>query len=159
VARRTIKLWQLLLAGPFFIWVGIREYLQLANLEENGGVLFVGRSTAFLYRMGGKYLVLVILCGFGGFYLWALSRWVRDQREIARLRAADEADSAGSNAAGPAQPALKPRRTAAQRSNDDSFRSPPPPPVVAVVRHDQRAAPVPIAAPVEGTHDEPKLLR
>jgi hypothetical protein len=145
VARRTIKLWQLIVAGPFLIWAGIHEYFQLADLEENGGVLFVGRFTAFLYRMGGKHLVLVIVCGCGGFYVWALSRWIRDQRELARLRAADQADHAGPNAAPPVKPAVKPRRDPPPRIDDDPFRSPP--------------APAPIAAPSVGTHDEPKLLR
>ncbi len=56
VARRTLKLWQLILAGPFLIWAGISEYGKLDDLEQLGGRIYVGRTTKLLYSLGGKHL-------------------------------------------------------------------------------------------------------
>ncbi len=155
MARRTIKLWQLIIAGPVLIAFGIWEYVDLARFEARGGTIFVGRTTAFFYRLGGKSAVLIVMLVGGGLYLWLLLRYLRLHRESQpRLVEPDETAR---------EPDSKPRRRPAASSrlpspprDADPFRSPPHQPIV-VANPVARPASVPI---VEGDpSDQPKLLR
>jgi hypothetical protein len=151
MARRTIKLWQLILAGPLLLWVGWHEYNALDLLEKSGGTIYVDRLTHMLYTMGGKNAVLVVWTGFGIFYVWALAKYVQITRETRRRFAAlDE----------PAEPEKKPpapRREPPPRIGDDPFREPPRAAPIAVVRPPTAPAATPMA---EGkTDDGPKILR
>jgi hypothetical protein len=152
VARRTVKLWQLLLAGPFLIWAGWDEYCRLDHLEKAGGTLYVNSFTKFLYDLGGKNAVLVVTCGLGVFYLYLVKRFFDKQREAHQRIAA--AERPGEPDARPASP---PRREPPPRLGDDPFREPPRAAPIAVVRPPTAPAATPMA---EGkTDDGPKILR
>lgn len=121
MARGRIKLWQLILAGPFLIWLGIHEYNRLDDLETHGGRIYVDKLTHFLYSIGGKNAVLVCIVGFGIFYIYLLYRWWRDQQWAERRL--EEIDAANEPA-----PAPKPKRApveARPRVDADPFRAPP----------------------------------
>jgi hypothetical protein len=155
VARRTIKLWQLIIAGPVLIALGIWEYVKLARFEERGGTIWVGRTTALFYRLGGKSTVLIVMLVGGGLYLWLLLRYLRLHRETQRpLVEPDE--RARQRDSKP-----RPRPTASSRPpspprDTDPFRSPPHQPIV-VSNPVARPTPAPI---VEGDpSDQPKLLK
>ncbi|MBV8760007.1 MAG: hypothetical protein JO257_22140 [Deltaproteobacteria bacterium] len=152
MARRTIKLWQLILAGPFLLWVGWHEYSRLDELEKSGGTIYVDRLTHLLYETGGKHAVLVIWCGFGVFYIWALKKYVDMQREYRERMAALEDKPGVPIAKEPPR-----RREPAPRIDDDPFRAPPRPAPVIVVRPPTAPAEVPMAA--GNADDSPKILR
>jgi len=152
VARRTIKLWQLILAGPFLLWIGWHEYSSLDLLEKSGGTIYVDRLTHLLYTMGGKNAVLVVWGGFGVFYIWALVKYVQITRETSRRLAALD------NPPEPARPpAPPPRRESPPRLGDDPFREPPRAAPIAVQRPPTAPGVTPMAA---GNPDGgPKILR
>lgn len=156
MARKKLYLWQLILAGPFLIWLGIHEYGRLAELEETGGKIYVDRLTHFLYTIGGKNLVLLGTCGFGAFYVWALIRWIKQEKI---RRAIDKPVEAPAVEVAPPPRPAPPRapREAPPRLSDDPFRAPPAPaPIVATPT--QRPIETPIVA--SSTPDDgPKLLR
>jgi hypothetical protein len=151
VARRTIKLWQLILAGPFLLWVAWSEYSRLDAFEKSGGTIWIGRTTKMLYDLGGKNAVLVVTGGLGVLYIWLCWKYFATQREAReRLAAVDT----------PAEPVKKaepPRREAPPRLGDDPFREPPRAAPIAVVRAPTAPAVTPMAS---GNSDEgPKILR
>jgi hypothetical protein len=152
VARRTIKLWQLILAGPFLLWIGWHEYSALDLLEKSGGTIYVDRLTHLLYTMGGKNAVLVVWGGFGVFYVWALVKYVQITRETSRrLAALDHPPEPEAPKPPP------PRREPPPRLGDDPFREPPRPAPIAVQRPPTAPAATPMA---EGKSDDgPKILR
>jgi hypothetical protein len=152
VARRTIKLWQLILAGPFLLWVGWDEYGRLDALEKSGGTIYVNSFTKFLYDAGGKNTVLVVWCGFGLFYLWLCKRYFDIHRDAnARIAALEQPT------AEPKKPRAEPTPEPPPRLGDDPFREPPRPAPIAVVRAPTAPAAVPMAP---GNPDEaPKILR
>lgn len=135
MARRTVKLWQLLLAGPFLIWAGWDEYCRLDHLEKAGGTLYVNSFTKFLYDIGGKNAVLVVTCGLGVFYLYLVKRFFDKQREAHQRIAAAER---------PAEPEPKPASL--------PRRAP-----IAVHRPPTAPAATPMAA--GKSDDGPKILR
>jgi hypothetical protein len=152
VARRTIKLWQLILAGPFLLWIGWHEYNALDILEKSGGTIYVDRLTHALYTMGGKSAVLVVWGGLGVFYIWALVKFIGLERDAhRRLAALDNPPEPDT----PRRP--PPRREPPPRLGDDPFREPPRAAPIAV----QRAPTAPAATPMaEGKSDDgPKILR
>jgi hypothetical protein len=152
MARRTIKLWQLILAGPFLIWAGWDEYSRLDHLEKAGGTLYVNSFTKFLYDVGGKNAVLVVTCGLGVFYLYLVKRFYDTQREARqRLAALD------TPAESPPKPAPAPRREPPPRIGDDPFREPPRAAPIAVQRPSTAPAETPMAA--GNPDDGPKILR
>jgi hypothetical protein len=155
MARRTIKLWQLIIAGPGLIALGIWEYVDLARFEERGGTIWVGRTTAFFYRLGGKSAVLVVMVVGGGLYLWLLLRYLRLHRETQRRPVEpDERELERASTPRP-RPIASPRLPSAPR-DAGPFRSPPHQPIV-VSSPVARPAPAPI---VEGDPlDQPKLLK
>ena len=149
---RTIKLWQLILAGPFLLWLGWHEYSALDVVEKSGGTIYVDRFTHLLYSMGGKNAVLLVWGGFGVFYIWALVKYVQVTRDAhRRLDAVDSPPE-------PAKPEAPPvRREPPPRLGDDPFREPPRPAPIAVHRPPTAPAATPMA---EGTSDDgPKILR
>ena len=151
MARRTIKLWQLILAGPFLLWVGWHEYGRLDDLEKSGGKIYVDSLTKFLYDVGGKHAVLVVWCGFGVFYLWLCKRYFDVHRDAnARLAALEQPKPKP-------EPAPPVRRDPPPRLGDDPFREPPRPAPIAVVRAPTAPAAVPMAA--GNPDDGPKILR
>ena len=155
MARRTIKLWQLILAGPFLFWIGCHEYNRLDDLEQHGGVLYVDRFTKLFYDLGGKNTVLLVWGAFGAFYVWALLRWLQAHRHHERTMEAIEAREAARD-----QPVARPKpapREAPPRLGDDPFREPPRPAPVRVIRDEKPAQPTPIVA--GNSDDEPKLLK
>jgi hypothetical protein len=154
MARGKLQLWQLILAGPFLIWMGIHEYGRLADVEETGGKIYVDKLTHFLYTIGGKNLVLVGTCGFGIFYVWALIRWIKQEKI---RRAIDEPLEHDMPVAPPKPAPRAAPREALPRLSDDPFRAPPAPaPIVAVAT--QRPIETPIVASA-APDDGPKLLR
>jgi hypothetical protein len=156
VARRTIKLWQLIIAGPALIAVGIWEYIDVARFEASGGTIWVGRTTAFFYRIGGKSTVLAVMLLAGGSYLWLLARYVRLHREQARIEAEADQREVERASGTRSRPMMKPPLPSPPRIDPDPFRAPPQQPIV--VRDPAvRSAPAPIAA--GDPSDVPKLLR
>jgi hypothetical protein len=156
VAHRTIKLWQLIVAGPALIALGIWEYIDLARFEASGGTIWVGRTTAFFYRIGGKSTVLAVMLLAGGFYLWLLAKYVRIRREEARTEAELDEREVERASGGVSRPMMKPPLPSPPRIDADPFRAPPQQPIV--VRDPAvRSAPTPIAA--GDPSDAPKLLR
>lgn len=151
MARRTIKLWQLILAGPFLLWIGWHEYNALDILEKSGGTIYVDRLTHLLYSMGGKNAVLVVWGGFGVFYIWALVKYVQVTRDAhTRLAALDKPVE-------PDRPRPPVRREPPPRLGDDPFREPPRAAPIAVHRPPTAPLTTPMA---EGkTDDGPKILR
>jgi len=161
MAARTLKLWQALFVGPILIALGIWEYRRLAEFEDEGGVIFLDRFTAFLYRIGGKNTVLVLTCAAGVFYIALLWRWFQLTRAADRLEAAAEpadAPAAKRPRARPngERPAPRPPATPAET---DPYRSPPTTPL-QVIRPVAPAAPTPIEKPADGDADGgPSILR
>ena len=87
---KTIKLWQLILGGPFLLWAGWDTYQDVSALEEHGGTMYVGRFTKFMYDAGGKWGVLLGTWAFAALYFYAL--WLvykRDREDKAAALASD----------------------------------------------------------------------
>ena len=151
MARRTIKLWQLILAGPFLLWMAWDEYSRLDIFEKSGGTIYVNSFTKLLYDAGGKNAVLVITAGLGGLYLWLLWRYVQTHRDAHRRIAAAEAPREQP------KPRPAPPREPPPRIGDDPFREPPRAAPIAVVRPPTAPTATPMAP--GNTDDSPKILR
>ncbi len=70
---RRLKVWQVLLLLPFLLWVSWSSYQDFTQLEEEGGVLYVGRTTKLLYELGGKWAVValpLLACAAWGWAVW-----------------------------------------------------------------------------------------
>lgn len=81
---RRLKVWQILfLLLPFLLWWAWSSYDDFTRLEEDGGVLYVGRMTAALYTLGGKWAVV-------GFPLVIAALWVYAM--VVTLRLSKRAD-------------------------------------------------------------------
>jgi len=155
-------LWQALLIGPFLIAAGLWEYTRLADLEDQGGVIYVDKFTAFLYRIGGKQTVLVITAGFGVFYIYLLWHWWRTTRAAERRLA--EMDAAlEPTAAEPAKPKRERgepapyTRARAEAVPADPFRAAPTTPVQVI--RTERAAPKPVVVKTDGEARGPSILK
>ena len=123
---KTIKLWQLILGGPFLLWAGWDTYKDVSALEEHGGTMYVGRLTKLMYDAGGKWGVLLGTWAFAAVYFYVL--WLvikRDREEKAAARAADAPASPKPKATPPPK-AVRAPQPAARVS-----RPVMPPPVVA----------------------------
>lgn len=65
-----LKVWQILfLLLPFLLWWSYSSYVDFTRLENEGGILYVGRITKLLYSLGGKWAVV-------GFPLVVAAMWV-----------------------------------------------------------------------------------
>jgi hypothetical protein len=100
-----LKVWQVLfLVFPLLIWLAWSSYSDFTHLEEEGGVLYVGRTTKLLYELGGKWAVVgfpLLLIGIWGYAIWktlVLSKRADALRETAE---AQESGAAMRGAAGP----------------------------------------------------------
>lgn len=80
---RKPKLREVLVVAPFLVWAGWDSFKDLKELEEHGGSMYVGKTTKFLYDVGGTWGVLIGIWGLVGLYLYAV--WVTYKRE-ARMR-------------------------------------------------------------------------
>lgn len=155
MARRTMKLWQLIIAGPGLIALGLWEYRNLAQFEERGGTIWVSKTTAFFYRLGGKSTVLIMTLAVAAVYLWLLVRYLQQRRETEQPVAEPEIQEIERTTRPRPRPVASPRPPSPPRDGDP-FRSPPHQPIV-VSKPVMRPAPAPI---VEGDpSDQPKLLR
>ena len=151
---RKLRVWHLLLLGPFAIWYAIHEYGRLAALEAHGGTETVDKFTYVLYQTGGKSGVLVVWFGLGAFYLWAIYRVFQlEHRDRAKLAELDEREAALKQP--PPEP-VKPTRPSPPRIGDDPFRDPPAAPPIVVERPRSEPAAAPIAA--GNPDDKPKFL-
>ena len=69
-----LKVWQVLfLLFPLLIWLAYSSYVDFTHLEEEGGVLYVGKTTKLLYDLGGKWAVVgfpVVVAGFWGYAVY-----------------------------------------------------------------------------------------
>jgi len=164
--KPRIKLWMLILAGPFLIASGLHSYFKLAEFEETGGRIYLNKLDKLFYNAGGKTTVLAVWCVLGGFYLFAVYRFVRHDREnklrIAaaeeRIAAAKVPDEAIPRA--PTPPVEQPLPPA-PRIGDDPFRDPPGPKPLIVKKAELVAAPAPRASAPDVTNpdDRPKYLK
>jgi hypothetical protein len=154
---RRIKLWQLILAGPFLIWSGIHSYNRLDAFEQSGGTIYLGRTDHLLYQLGGKTFVLVFWLGLGALYVWALFRFLRFEREARQAEdRAQASDEARGRRPAPAAAPVAPPRPSPPRLGNDPFRDPPRAPVVVAQQTAAPATPTKIVA--GDPADKPKLL-
>jgi hypothetical protein len=69
-----LKVWQILfLVFPLLIWMAYSSYVDFTHLEEEGGVLYVGKTTKLLYTLGGKWAVVgfpIVAIGVWGYAIW-----------------------------------------------------------------------------------------
>ncbi len=152
--HRKLRLWQLILFGPFLIWSGIHSYNRLDAFEQSGGTMYIGRFDHLLYSLGGKTFVLVFWLGLGGFYLWALWRFIRLEREA--KAAIQRADASAQPVEGTRSTPVGPPLPSPPRLGDDPFRDPPRRPIIVAERTVKPVAPIQV---VPGDPDDkPKLL-
>jgi hypothetical protein len=85
-----LKVWQILfLLFPFLLWVSWSSYQDFTRLEEEGGVLYVGRTTKMLYELGGKWAVVgtpllgIAFWGYALYHTLKLSKKADELRERA----------------------------------------------------------------------------
>lgn len=85
-----LKVWQVLfLLFPLFLWMAYSSYVDFTRLEEEGGVLYVGKTTKLLYGLGGKWAVVgfpIVAMGLWGYAVWKtlkLSKKADDLRDHA----------------------------------------------------------------------------
>jgi hypothetical protein len=156
----------LIVAGPFLIWAGLHTYGRLSDLED-GTVesIRVSRFDKLLYTIGGKTTVLVVFCALGAFYLFALYRFLKFDREArARIDAAEQRIAAAHEPLAvelPAKPFEAPLPPP-PRLGDDPFRDPPGPKPIIVQKAEIAAAPAPRASTPAVTSDStdgPKFLK
>jgi hypothetical protein len=124
MAAPKLKLWQLILGGPFLLWAGWDTYKDVSELEEHGGSMWVGRTTKFMYDLGGKWGILIGTWCLAAVYFYAL--WAVYRRDRAE-KAATVTEA----------PAAKPKPTPKQ-----PVRASQP-----IARASRPIAPPPIAAP------------
>lgn len=99
-----LKVWQILfLVLPFLLWWAWSSYRDFTQLEEEGGILYVGRTTKLLYDLGGKWAVV-------GPPLLIAALWIYGVVVTLRLskRAEHLANMADPNYVPPAPPAPPP---------------------------------------------------
>lgn len=100
---RKLKVWQVLfLLTPLMLWLAWSSYRDFTRLEEDGGVLYVGRTTALLYDVGGKWAVVAFPLVVVGFWLYGVVVTLRLSRRAAQL--AIESDPEYVRPAPPASP-------------------------------------------------------
>lgn len=169
--RPKIKLWMLILLGPLLIALGIHTYGKLADFEETGGRITLNKLDKLFYDIGGKTTVLVVWCGLGAFYLFALYRFFTlDRENRARIAAAEDRIAATAERIAAADrklaeapiPPADPPRPAPPRLGDDPFREPPAKPPILVKKAEIAAAPAPRASSPAATSDasdRPKFLK
>jgi hypothetical protein len=90
-----LKVWQVLfLVLPLLVWLAWSSYDDFTHLEEEGGVLYVGRTTKLLYDLGGKWAVVafpIVCAGLWGYAVWKtlkLSKRADELREVAEAQEA-----------------------------------------------------------------------
>jgi hypothetical protein len=85
-----LKVWQILfLVFPILVYLAYSSYVDFTHLEEEGGILYVGKTTKLLYELGGKWavvgfpIVIMGLWGYGIFVTLKASRKVDELRDRA----------------------------------------------------------------------------
>lgn len=166
-----IKLWMLILAGPFLIWSGISTYLKLDEFEQSGGTIVLGKLDRLMYRAGGKSAVLIVWCALGAFYLFLLYRFYKVNRETeAQIAAAEARMEARADAIAAAEKTYQhaPKEPVEEplppppRLGGDPFRDPPAKPPIVVHKAELAVAPVPRASEPAMSPDPadlPKFLK
>jgi hypothetical protein len=139
---RKLKVWQVLfLLTPLMLWLAWVSYRDFTRLEEDGGVMYVGRTTALLYDVGGKWAVVAFPLVVAGFWLYAVVVTLRLSRRAQAL-----ANAADPDYVPPAPPpAALPRAVA-----------------TGTVPAPRKLEPLPAAAPAApapASGDAPRLLR
>ena len=163
--RQRIKLWMLIVAGPFLIASGLHSYFKLAEFEETGGRIYLNKLDTLFYNAGGKTTVLVVWCALGAFYLFACYRFFKSDRENKARIAAAEARIAAARLPvediprAPTPPVEMPLPPA-PHIGEDPFRNPPARPVM-VKKAELVASPAPRASTPDVTNpdDRPKFLK
>ncbi len=144
---KTIKLWQLILGGPFLLWAGWDTYKDLSDLEENGGTMYVGRFTKMMYETSGKWGVLVSTWAIAAVYFYILWRvYKRDRDDKAALAPESPAPKPAPKAARAPLPAARVSRPVMP---PPAPPTPPPAPVIVVAS--PQIAPTPVGS-------EPRFL-
>jgi hypothetical protein len=127
---KTIKLWQLILGGPFLLWAGWDTYKDVSALEEHGGSMWVGRTTKFMYDVGGKWGVLLGTWALAALYFYIL--WLvikRDREEKAALAAESPAPKKAAPKPAAAKPMAAPRPSQPIQRPVAPIAPPPAPPI------------------------------
>lgn len=112
-----LKVWQiLLLLLPLLLWWAWSSYSDFTQLEEEGGILYVGRTTKLLYDLGGKWAVVAFPLAVAAAYVWAVWKTLQLSRRAdalrARATAQDEARWAAEDGAGEGAPRVAARAAA-----------------------------------------------
>jgi hypothetical protein len=85
-----LRVWQVLfLLTPFMLWVAWSSYRDFSRLEEDGGTMYVGRSTKLLYDLGGKWAVVAVPLTVIAIWIYGVVMTLRLHRradELAGLR-------------------------------------------------------------------------
>jgi hypothetical protein len=123
-----LKVWQILfLLFPVLIYLAYSSYVDFTHLEEEGGVLYVGRTTKLLYQLGGKWAVVgfpIIVAGIWGYAIWKTLRLSKKADEL-RDHAEAQEDITRNTTSAP--PVSKPPRPAAELPPRPRTASNPPP--------------------------------
>lgn len=86
-----LKVWQVFLLLPILLWVAWSSYSDFTELEEEGGVLYVGRTTKVLYDLGGKWAVVAFPLLSIAAWSWAVYKTLQLSRRADELAAQAEA--------------------------------------------------------------------
>ena len=124
-----LKVWQVLfLLFPLLIWLAYSSYVDFTHLEEEGGVLYVGRTTKLLYDLGGKWAVVgfpIVIAGFWGYAVYktlALSKKAEALAERAETPPPSPSQTAAAVSSRP--PVAAPRPAAAMNPPPAASRPP-----------------------------------
>ena len=127
-----LKVWQVFLLLPVLLWIAWSSYVDFTELEEEGGVLYVGRTTEMLYTLGGKWAVVGFPLVAIGIWGWAVWKTLQLSKRADALAAQAEAPieiKAPERASKPPAPASKPPAPRAPSGPLKPLAAAPPAPV------------------------------
>ncbi len=85
-----LKVWHVLfVVTPLMLWLAWSSFRDFSKLEDEGGVLYVGRTTKALYELGGKWAVVLAPIAVAAVWLYGVVVTLRLHRradELAGLR-------------------------------------------------------------------------
>ena len=85
-----LKVWHVLfIVTPLMLWLAWSSFRDFSKLEDEGGVLYVGRTTKLLYDLGGKWAVVLFPIAIAAVWLYGVVVTLRLHRradELAGLR-------------------------------------------------------------------------
>ena len=77
-----VKLWQILLFAPVYVWLTWDSYTRVSRWEHEGGTIYLNKLDAALVRMGGAKAVLIFWGSIGLVYAFGIARFILWQRKL-----------------------------------------------------------------------------